>query len=50
MFHSVKLTFMAEIDVLALIMAWWITFTVVMTLIMCLGFGPRGIIAGKQSL
>lgn len=32
-------------DVLAIIMAWWITFTVVMFL--CLvGFGPFGIAAG----
>lgn len=27
-------------------MAWWITFTIVMTIIMCLGFGPGGVIAG----
>ncbi|KAH8700431.1 hypothetical protein BGW36DRAFT_374121 [Talaromyces proteolyticus] len=34
-------------DVLAIITAWWITFTVVMTIIMTLGFGPGGIIAGS---
>jgi hypothetical protein len=29
-------------------MAWWITFTVVATLLLCFGFGPKGIIAGMQ--
>ncbi len=34
------------VDVLALIMAWWITFTIVLTLLLCLGFGPVGIVPG----
>ncbi|KAG6001975.1 hypothetical protein E4U21_003588 [Claviceps maximensis] len=33
-------------DVLAVILAWAITFTAVCTLILCLGFGPVGIGAG----
>lgn len=35
-------------DVLALIMAWWITFTVVMSLLMTVGFGPVGVGAGTS--
>jgi hypothetical protein len=31
-------------------MAWWITFTLVATLLLCLGFGPKGIIPGIQPL
>lgn len=38
----------APIDVLLLITVWWVTFTAVVTLGLCLGFGPRGIAAGKQ--
>ncbi|KAB8078122.1 hypothetical protein BDV29DRAFT_166927 [Aspergillus leporis] len=34
-------------DVIAPITAWWITFTIVMTIIMTLGFGPSGIVAGS---
>jgi len=34
-------------DVLLLITVWWITFTVVVTLVLCLGFGPSGIVAGE---
>ncbi|OGE53457.1 hypothetical protein PENARI_c007G04040 [Penicillium arizonense] len=33
-------------DVLAIITAWWITFSIVITIILCLGFGPGGIVAG----
>ncbi|KAF4612542.1 hypothetical protein G7Y89_g15590 [Cudoniella acicularis] len=33
--------------VLAIVMAWWITFTLVMTICMTLGFGPAGIVAGS---
>ncbi|KAJ5380023.1 uncharacterized protein N7496_002451 [Penicillium cataractarum] len=33
-------------DILTIITAWWITFTVVMIIIFCLGFGPVGIAAG----
>lgn len=33
-------------DVLAIIMAWWITFTIVATISACAGFGPVGIIGG----
>lgn len=36
-------------DVLTVIMAWAITFTAVCTLILCLGFGPAGIGAGRRS-
>jgi hypothetical protein len=36
------------LDVLAVILAWAITFTVVCTLILCLGFGPIGIGAGMS--
>jgi hypothetical protein len=36
--------------VLALVMTWWITFTVVVTLCLCLGFGPAGIVAGNTSI
>lgn len=36
-------------DVLTIIMAWAITFTAVCTLILCLGFGPAGIGAGRRS-
>ncbi|KAH8123683.1 hypothetical protein ACSS6W_007295 [Trichoderma asperelloides] len=37
---------LSQPDVLAVIMAWAITFTAVCTLILCLGFGPTGIGAG----
>lgn len=33
-------------DILAIITAWWITFTVVMILVFCVGFGSVGIAAG----
>ncbi|XPS75412.1 hypothetical protein M3J09_007499 [Ascochyta lentis] len=38
---------MSEPHVIAIIMAWWITFTIVATLLLCLGFGPKGIIPGS---
>ncbi|KAJ6034992.1 hypothetical protein N7499_002210 [Penicillium canescens] len=34
-------------DVLAIITAWWITFSIVITIILCLGFGPGGIVTGS---
>lgn len=34
-------------DILAVIIAWSVTFTLTCTIIMCLGFGPVGIVAGK---
>ena len=37
-------------DVLALIMAWWITFTVVLVLVSALGFNPVGVGAGMTFL
>jgi hypothetical protein len=37
----------AAADVLLLITVWWITFTVVVTLVLCLGFGPSGVVAGE---
>jgi hypothetical protein len=33
--------------VLAVVMAWWITFTVVLVIALSMGFGPAGVIAGK---
>ena len=30
-------------DILAIIMAWWITFTLVVTVVLSLGFGPVGV-------
>ena len=46
------MTFQSELtidvaDVLAVILAWSITFTVVITLLLILGFGPSGVIAGR---
>lgn len=38
------------LDVLALVMAWWITFTVVLTLLWTVGFGPVGVGAGMSHL
>lgn len=35
-------------DVLAVILAWAITFTVVCTLVLCLGFGSIGVGAGMS--
>lgn len=40
---------MQTTEVLTIIMAWAITFTAVCTLILCLGFGPAGIGAGRRS-
>ena len=37
------------LDVLAVVMAWWITFTVVIVIALSAGFGPSGIIAGKAA-
>ncbi|KAI7778466.1 hypothetical protein LA080_002070 [Diaporthe eres] len=39
---------LSQPHVLAVIFAWWITFTIVCTIIMSLGFGPAGIIAGEH--
>jgi hypothetical protein len=33
-------------DIFAVITAWWITFTIVMILVFCAGFGSVGIAAG----
>ncbi|KAJ0421100.1 hypothetical protein BJY00DRAFT_283109 [Aspergillus carlsbadensis] len=38
---------LSQPEVLTVITAWWITFTVVMTILLCLGFGPGGIVAGS---
>lgn len=40
---------LSQPHVLAIIFAWWITFTIVCTIIMSLGFGPAGIIAGTAA-
>lgn len=34
-------------DIVILITVWWITFTIIITLVLCLGFGPGGVVAGK---
>ncbi|PYH94032.1 hypothetical protein BO71DRAFT_399203 [Aspergillus ellipticus CBS 707.79] len=41
------LQFLSRPDVIAIIMVWWVTFTVVTTIIICLGFGPAGVVAGS---
>ncbi|GAB7364013.1 hypothetical protein MBLNU230_g4571t1 [Neophaeotheca triangularis] len=33
--------------IVLLITVWWITFTVVVALVLCLGFGPSGVAAGS---
>jgi hypothetical protein len=33
-------------DIIAILMAWWITFTLMITILMTMGFGPRGILTG----
>jgi hypothetical protein len=38
-----------DLDVLAILMAWWITFTLVITVLMTMGFGPGGVLSGKFS-
>ncbi|UNI18287.1 hypothetical protein JDV02_004564 [Purpureocillium takamizusanense] len=40
------LDWLSEPHVLAIVMAWAITFTAVCALLLCLGFGPIGIVAG----
>ncbi|OQN95508.1 hypothetical protein B0A48_18380 [Cryoendolithus antarcticus] len=46
--HWASLTaWLTQPHVLLLITVWWITFTVVITLFLCLGFGPGGVIAGS---
>lgn len=41
------LQWLSRPDVLAAITAWWITFTLVITIILSLGFGPAGVVAGS---
>ncbi|KAJ5080922.1 hypothetical protein N7456_013632, partial [Penicillium angulare] len=36
-----------EQHILAAITAWWITFTVLVIILLCLGFGPIGILPGS---
>ncbi|KAL7792068.1 hypothetical protein V8C37DRAFT_381485 [Trichoderma ceciliae] len=43
---SSVLEWLSQPHVLAVIMAWAVTFTAICTLILCLGFGPAGIGAG----
>ncbi|KAF2260578.1 hypothetical protein CC78DRAFT_555535 [Lojkania enalia] len=43
------LAWLSQPHVIAIITAWWITFTLVTTLIMCLGFGPGGVVAGSAA-
>ena len=33
-------------DIIAILMAWWITFTLMITILMTMGFGPGGILSG----
>ncbi|KAJ5673624.1 hypothetical protein N7507_002751 [Penicillium longicatenatum] len=41
------LQWLSRPDILAVITAWWITFTVVVIIFLCLGFGPVGIVPGS---
>ncbi|KAJ5946435.1 hypothetical protein N7454_003274 [Penicillium verhagenii] len=41
------LQWLSRPDILAAITAGWITFTVLMTVFLCLGFGPVGIVPGS---
>lgn len=34
-------------EILILITLWWVTFTIVVTCVLCLGFGPSGVIPGE---
>ncbi|KAL5091328.1 hypothetical protein H0G86_009154 [Trichoderma simmonsii] len=45
LFHTL-IEWLSQPQILAIIMAWAITFTAICTLILCLGFGPVGIGAG----
>jgi len=33
--------------IIAILMAWWITFTLMITILMTMGFGPGGILSGS---
>ncbi|KAL2802652.1 hypothetical protein BJX63DRAFT_414522 [Aspergillus granulosus] len=38
---------LSQPEVLRILTAWWITFTVVMIILLSLGFGPAGVVAGS---
>ncbi|KAF3760208.1 hypothetical protein M406DRAFT_358542 [Cryphonectria parasitica EP155] len=40
---------LSQPHILAVVIAWAVTFTLTCTIIMCLGFGPVGIIAGSAA-
>ncbi|PSS14996.1 hypothetical protein M430DRAFT_20308 [Amorphotheca resinae ATCC 22711] len=40
-------SWLSQPHVLAILMAWWITFTLVITILMTLGFGPAGVLSGS---
>jgi len=37
----------AQPQTLVLITVWWVTFTIIVTFVLCLGFGPSGVIPGS---
>lgn len=39
-----------NIDILSVIIAWAVAFTVIMVIILTLGFGPAGVVAGMKRL
>lgn len=43
---QMAMEFLAQPHVFACVMAWWITFTLVLILALSMGFGPAGVIAG----
>lgn len=48
-YSIVEAELMSKLDVLAVIFAWSITFTVIITVALGIGFGPRGVGAGRRS-
>ncbi|KAL1585220.1 hypothetical protein WHR41_05767 [Cladosporium halotolerans] len=41
------LEWISQPHIVILITVWWITFTIIITLVLCLGFGPGGVVAGS---
>ncbi|PSN59009.1 hypothetical protein BS50DRAFT_509338 [Corynespora cassiicola Philippines] len=41
------LEWLSQPHIIAIITAWWITFTLVATIVLCFGFGPSGVVAGS---
>ncbi|KAJ0120876.1 uncharacterized protein J7T55_015612 [Diaporthe amygdali] len=42
-------SWLSQPHILAVVLAWWITFTVICTIILVIGFGPAGVIAGTAA-